>query len=163
KRGADIQSAFDKARSEWTAKFEEGKALVIDPTDRALWPQFLSTISAFFPDPEREYQLDPNNPESQDELEKLRVHIDLIKPVWRTDVAAEWFNELDPKLKMLMEPYDVSNAPSGEGWIIQMVCHHYNPYPVNRDQRALATTDPRRTDFGPIQFLTEKVLPKFNS
>src|SRR4029077_13731132 len=55
------------------------------------------------------------------------------------------------------------HAPSGEGWIVQMVCHHYNPYPLTRDQLALPSTDPRRTDFGPIQFITDKVLYKLNS
>src|SRR5262249_27301792 len=53
-------------------------------------------------------------------------------------------------------------APSGEGWIVQLVCHHYNPYP-NREQRALATKDPRRTDFGPYQFITDRVLTKLNN
>ena len=60
--------------------------LITDPSDRGMWPQFLKVISRYFPDPEREYHLDPDNPEDQDELEKLRVHIDAIKPVWRTDL-----------------------------------------------------------------------------
>ncbi|HZW30381.1 MAG TPA: type IV pilus assembly protein PilM [Isosphaeraceae bacterium] len=162
-RGSSIQSAFDSAKSAWQAKFAEGEALIPNPTERGLWPQFLSTISHYFPDPEREYQLDPNDPQAQHTLEKLRVHIDAIKPVWRQDVAAEWFDQLDPKLKALMHPYDVKNPPSGEGWIIQIICHHYNPYPTDREQLALQPNDPRRTDFGPVQYLTEKVLPKLNS
>src|SRR5262245_40117392 len=162
-RGASIQTAFDSAKSAWQAKFEEGKALIIDPTERGLWPSFLSTISRYFPDPEREYGLDPNNPADQDKLEKLRVHIDAIKPVWRADVATEWFDQLDPKLKMLMHPYDVSNPPSGEGWIVQIICHHYNPYPTDRNQLAMDASNPNRTDFGPVQFLTDKVLPRLNS
>jgi hypothetical protein len=91
------------------------------------------------------------------------VHIDAIKPVWRADVAAEWFDQLDPKLKMLMHPVDKDTPPSGEGWIIQIICHHYNPYPTDREQLALDVSNPNRTDFGPIQFLTEKVLPRLNS
>ncbi len=90
KRGTSIQSAFDTATKNWKSKFEEGQALITDPSDRALWPQFLATISAFFPDPEEEYDLDPDAPESQDTLDKLRVHIDAIKPVYRKDVG-EWF------------------------------------------------------------------------
>jgi type IV pilus assembly protein PilM len=162
KRGSDLKSAFDKAKGEWEGKFNEGKALITDPSDRAMWPQFLKMVSAYFPDPVRDYHLDPDAPENQDELEKLRVHIDAIKPVWRTDLNAEWFELLDPSFKRLMHPYDVANPPSGEGWVVQLVCHHYNPYP-KREQMALAIDDPKRTDFGPYQFITEKVLKKLNS
>ena len=59
-----------------------------------------------------------------------------------------------------MHPYDVANPPSGAGWVIQIVCHHYNPYPKTKEQIALSPKDPRRTDFGPYQFITEKVLTK---
>ena len=83
-----------------------------------------------------EYKLNPDDPADQETLEKLRVHIDLIKPVWRTDVAAEWFDQLDPIFKRLMHPYDVTNPPTGEGWIVQVACHHYNPYPSGKQQRS---------------------------
>jgi len=168
KRGSDLVSAFDKAKGEWEGKYAEGKALITDPADRAMWPQFLKVLSAYFPDPVRDYRLDPDAPEDQDELEKLRVHIDAIKPVWRTDLNAEWFELLDPSFKRLMHPYDAQNPPSGEGWVIQLICHHYNPYPntktkEGREQMGLSVKDPKRTDFGPYQFLTEKVLNKLNS
>jgi type IV pilus assembly protein PilM len=110
----------------------------------------------------REYGLDADAPENQNDLEKLRVHIDAIKPVWRTDLNADWFEQLDANFKRLMHPYDAANAPSGEGWVIQLVCHHYNPYP-KREQMALKVADLKRTDFGPYQFITEKVLNKLNS
>jgi type IV pilus assembly protein PilM len=161
-QGAALKSEFDKAKGEWDAEYAQGKALVSDPSDRAMWPQFLKVISQYFPDPEREYSLDPDAPEDQESLEKLRVHIDAIKPVWRNDLKAEWFDQLDPDFKRLMHPFDAETPPEGEGWVIQLVCHHYNPYP-KRDQMALAVDDPKRTDFGPYQFLTEKVLKKLNS
>lgn len=161
KRGADLKSAFDKAKGDWQGKLEEGKALIVDDTDRAKWPKFLKTLSAFFPDPVTEYKLDPDDPSVQDELDKLRVHIDAIKPVWRTDLKAGWFDLLDPKLKMLMHPYDSANPPSDAGWVIQVVCHHYNPYP-SRKQMDYKLDDPRRTEFGPYQYITEKILSKLN-
>jgi type IV pilus assembly protein PilM len=161
-RGAQLKTAFEKSKGEWEGEFNQGKSLITDPTDRAMWPQFLKLISSYFPDPEREYGLNPDAPESQDELEKLRVHIDAIKPVWRNDLNAEWFEQIDPDFKKLMHPLDAAAAPSGEGWVIQLVCHHYNPYP-KRDQMALPIDSPKRTDFGPYQFLTEKVLRKLNS
>jgi len=158
KRGADLKTAFDKAKKDWDDKFTEGKALIIEPNDRALWPLFLKTISSYFPDPIRDYSLDPDAPESQDEIEKLRVHIDAIKPIWRNDLKTEWFDQLDTTYKRLMLPYDVANPPTGEGWVIQLICHHYNPYPKTKEQILLSPKDPRRTDFGPYQFITDKVL-----
>ena len=83
KRGTAIKTALDAAKAQWTDKYSEGEALIINPTYRALWPSFLKTISAFWPDPVAEYKLNPDEPASQEVLEKLRVHIDLIKPVWR--------------------------------------------------------------------------------
>jgi type IV pilus assembly protein PilM len=161
KKGLDLKTEFEKAKGLWDGKYGEGKALITDPSERALWPLFLKTVSAYFPDPVRDNGLDPDDPESQDELEKLRVHIDAIKPVWRTDLKTEWFDELDATYKKLMLPYDVANPPSGEGWVIQLVCHHYNPYP-EKAQRDLPLRDPRRTDFGPYQFIIEKVLTALN-
>ncbi len=163
-RGTAIKTALDASKTAWKDKYDEGEALIIDPTYRALWPSFLKTLSGFWPDPVAEYKLNPDDPANQETLEKLRVHIDLIKPVWRTDVAAGWFDTLDPKFKRLMHPYDVdtANAPSGEGWIVQIACHHYNPYP-SLEQQKLPLKDPRRTQFGPYQFITEKVLHKLNS
>jgi type IV pilus assembly protein PilM len=160
-RGADLKSAFDKAKGDWQGKFEEGKALIVDPTDRALWPKFLKTLSAFFPDPVAEYRLNPDDPSVQDELEKLRVHIDAIKPVWRADLKTAWFDLLDPKFKMLMHPYDVANPPADAGWVIQLVCHHYNPYP-SRKQMELKLDSRERIEFGPYQYITERILSKLN-
>ena len=61
-----------------------------------------------------------------------------------------------------MHPYDVENPPSGEGWIIQIVGHHYNPYPSTEAEEAPDRQTRRRTEFGPYQFITEKVLRKLN-
>jgi type IV pilus assembly protein PilM len=162
-KGSSIKTALDTAKGEWKGKFDEGQALIIDPSGRGMWPAFLKTLSGHFPDPVAEYKLDPDDPADQNTLEKLRVHIDLIKPVWRTDVKTEWFDQLDPQFKRLMHPYDVANEPSGEGWIVQLVCHHYNPYPSPEQQRITNLRDPRRVEFGPYLFIFEKVLHKLNS
>ncbi len=158
-RGKSIEDAFGKAKSDWSAKHEEGKTLVSGTEDRAFWPQFLKIISGFFPDPVRDYKLDPQNPSVQEVIDKLEVHIDAIKPVWRADLG-EWYNGLDTDAKSLMHPVDSGTAPNGEGWIVQIIGHHYNPYP-SREQRNLGN-DPRRVEFGPIQFLSEKVLSRLN-
>jgi type IV pilus assembly protein PilM len=161
-RGRRIETDFNKAKDEWKSKFSEGMALTGGTGDRALWPQFLTVVSQFFPDPVQDYHFDDNDPLIQDTIDKLEVHIDAIKPVWRQDVK-EWFDALETEKKMLMHPLDANTPPSGEGWIIQIICHHYNPYPTSSQQLALPSTDPKRFDFGPIQFLTEKVLSRLNS
>ncbi|APW63466.1 type IV pilus assembly protein PilM [Paludisphaera borealis] len=161
KRGAEIKSGLTTAQGAFKAKYEEGKSLIIDPTNRGMWPQFLRMISSYFPDPTREYGLKANDPADEYAIEKLTVHIDVIKPVWRTDVATEWFDTLDPPFKRLMHPYDVANPPTGEGWIIQIVGHHYNPYP-SAEQQKLKPDDPKRMEFGPFEFLTRKVMSKLN-
>jgi type IV pilus assembly protein PilM len=161
KRGAELKSQFEAAKTTWNSKYEEGKALIVDPTERALWPSFLKKISNYWPEPEQEYQLNPDDPNVQDELEKLRVHIDAIKPVWRADLKTEWFDLLDSNFKKLMHPYDVANPPSGAGWVIQMVCHHYNPYP-SLAQMKIPIDSKERIEFGPYQFITEKVLKKLS-
>ena len=88
KTGAGYQSEFEKAKGEWSGKEAEGKAIVGDTADRGMWPEFLETLSYALPDPVRDYKLDPNKPEDQPRIDKLSVHIDAIKPVWREDVAA---------------------------------------------------------------------------
>lgn len=160
-RGNQYKTDYESAKSSWTAKNDEGNSLIIDQTNRALWPQFLKILGNYFPDPVRDYGLNENDPKDQAVIEKLQVHIDAIKPVYRTDLAAEWFDLLDPSFKRLMHPYDVANPPEGEGWVIQIVAHHYNPFP-DAKQRALGN-DPKRVDFGPYEFLTAKVLHRLNS
>jgi type IV pilus assembly protein PilM len=60
-----------------------------------------------------------------------------------------------------MHPYDVNNPPSGAGWVIQIVCHHYNPFPSTA-QMKIPSDSPKRVEFGPYQFITEKVLKKLS-
>ena len=158
--GSRYKSEFDAAKNEWRAKYDEGRSLVGDAAERARWPEFLKTINAHIFDPVQPYHLDPNKPADQWKLDRLRVHIDAIKPVWRNDLAADWFNSpaLIDSAKNLMHPYDRANPPSGEGWIVQIVGHHYNPYPDADDARK-RLDDPTRTMFGPYGFLVNKILP----
>lgn len=157
--GAKFKSDYDAAKGAWQTVFNEGNSLVAGSTERAKWPIFLKTINAHFPDPVREYKLDPQKPADQPLIDRLRVHIDAIKPVWRADVAGEWFNAEPPTgptpfFKDLMHPLDRAAPPSGEGWIVQIVGHHYNPYPT-------ADLDPRIKPLalGPYGYLVQKVLP----
>ena len=165
KQGADNQSQFDTAKGSWVAKDGEGKSLIGNATERGMWPDFLKTISAYFPDPVTEYKLDPSKPTDRPKLEKLLVHIDAIKPVYRKDVATDWFGDptkLKDTYKDLMHPYDRANAPSGEGWIVQVVGHHYNPY-ASAEQAKLPENSPLRYEFGPLPYLVKKIVPALNN
>ena len=164
KQGAENQSNFDTAKGSWEGKNNEGKSLIGNATDRGMWPEFLKVLSGYFPDPVLDYKLDPTKPADQPKIEKLRVHIDAIKPVWREDVAADWFSDstkLPDNYKDLMHPYDRANAPSGKGWIVQIVGHHYNPYP-SADQARIPETSPLRYEFGPLGYLVKKIIPALN-
>src|SRR4051794_4393555 len=163
-RGAQFKSEFEGAKGEWNTRYAEGKSLVIDTADRGKWPEFLQQLNKFMPDPVRDYKLDPNKASDQPKLDKLRVHIDAIKPAWRNDVAADWFTGPPPTglradFKNLMHPLDRDNPPTGEGWIVQIVGHHYNPNPTSEELKMPAG---QRTSFGPYQYLTAKILPGLN-
>ncbi|MDX2035770.1 MAG: type IV pilus assembly protein PilM [Isosphaeraceae bacterium] len=155
-RGAGFKSEFDAAKAAWQAKFDEGKSLVLPDGDRAKWPTFLMTLNKYLPDPVKRWGLDPRVPKNQPIIDKLRVHVDRIAPVYRADVATEWFDSIPSNFKNLMHPYDRDNPPSGPGWIIQVVGHHYNPLPKPID---LKLPPDRRTAFGPVDYLQQIVLP----
>jgi type IV pilus assembly protein PilM len=156
-QGAKYQSDFDAAKNEWQNKNNLGQSLVIPTGDRGKWARFLQQLNAHLPDPVRDYKLDPNKAEDQPKLDRLRVHIDAIKPVWRNDVAADWFNSaLRADFKKLMHQIDRGTPPSGEGWIVQIVGHHYNPNPTAEELKLPPT---QQTAFGPYQYLTRKILP----
>ena len=56
-----------------------------------------------------------------------------------------------------MHPIDRDTAPSGAGWVVQIVGHHYNPNPTAEDFKL--KPGERQTAFGPYQYLTTKILP----
>ena len=173
-RGAAFKTDFDNAKREWHAKDDEGKALVGNAADRGMWPEFLKTLSAAFPDPVRDFKLDSVKPQDQPKLHKLRIHIDAIKPAWRENVAEEWFNAAagtgpNDLAKTLLHPYDRANPPKAEGgWIVQIVGHHYNPYPGG-DQYKIpeklpnGTLNPARIDYGPYGYLVKRIMPSLNT
>jgi len=175
-QGEGFKSKYEAAKGEWKAKYEEGEKLVAGSTERAKWPDFLKILNEKLPDPVRDLKLDPNNPKDQSRLDRLRVHIDAIKPVYRADLDLDWFSNtvapggtgtstagLTDFAKDLMHQYDRANPPKGEGWIIQVIGHHYNPYPRDKKELLIPENDPKRTDFGPYEFIILKILPKLNT
>jgi type IV pilus assembly protein PilM len=172
-KGSAFKSDLEKAKGEFLAKESEGKALVGSAADRGQWADFLRTFSLALPDPVRDFKLDPQNPLNVPKLDKLRVHVDAIQPVWRENVAEAWFNAAPPDgptlvAKSLMHPYDRANAPKGEGgWVVQVVGHHYNPYPSG-DQYKIpeklpsGALNPERTEYGPYAYIVKRIIPSLN-
>jgi type IV pilus assembly protein PilM len=64
---------------------------------------------------------------------------------------------LEQQWKDTMHPYDRANPPSGAGWVIQIVGHHYNPSPRVRKEdlskRELAFAK------GPAAYIQQIILP----
>jgi type IV pilus assembly protein PilM len=108
------------------------------------------------PDPSRQ-KLNFDKPEDRPAIEILRVHIDAIKPVWRPDVSTWYSTELKPpELKDTMLVYDRETPPTGPGWIVQIIGHHYNPYPKN-------PKNPAPFEYGPTLYLTSYVVPQLGT
>lgn len=152
-RGSGYASAFTSAESAFKALFNEGKALVPDLTNQAEWPRFRRAINDRIPDPINELGLDPEDPASQLISDKLRVYVDRIRTVYRKNLKADWFDGLPDFSKNLMHPYDRDNPPTGEGWVVQVFGHHFNPDPSKQ------TPDP--VDKGSYYYTVNQVLPRF--
>ncbi|MFM7129589.1 MAG: pilus assembly protein PilM, partial [bacterium] len=158
-KGAGLKSDYDSAKGAFETKKKEGDNLVVSNTEKLMWPQLLQTINAYLPDPVTEKKLDVTNPGDQLRLAKLAVHIDQIKPAYRNDLATEWFDTLDgvnANAKSTMHPYDIKEGktPTGEGWVIQIVGHHYNPYPgrvKNED------------NMGPLGYIRNDILKRLQA
>jgi type IV pilus assembly protein PilM len=160
-QGGQYSSAYDSAKNEFNAKLKEGKSLVVEDDKRAMWAKMFKLINEHLPDPVAEYKLDPSNPNDVKVLDKLRVHIDRIKPVYRQDVAAGWYTDptiFTDRVKTSLHPLDRKEVPAGEGWIIQIVGHHYNPNPTLEDRKL---PESKRKAFGSYNYIIEKILPRF--
>ena len=158
--GNTMKTQYTKAKTDFDAQKASGTALVAEAGAGAGWPALLRVISQTLPDPAKDYALDPNDPKNYDFLAQHQVYVDRIVPAWRSDVAANWFDDpeaVNAEAKKFMHVYDRTNPPTGEGWIIQVVGHHFNPTYVPGKM----TAKERETSFGPTGFLQKIVLPRF--
>ena len=160
-RGNKFDSDFKAAVGAYNEVKGNGEKLTASTIDPSMWPQFLQMINLHLPNPEKDpdFKLSRSNPKDQPIIEQLLLHVDEIHPVWREDVDAGWYSTLAAWPKGLMHPYDASekSKPTGGGWIVQIAGHHYNPKPKTPEERRAKP----QVKYGPILFLTQKVLPKF--
>ncbi len=160
--GASYKSAFDAAKNAFSTKKTEGEGLVAMTPEGASWPALLTTLDAALPDPAAELKLDSGLPANQEILRDLRVYVDAIVPRFRTDLKTAWFETTDLQgfPKNYMHPLDRGTAPEGEGWVIQVVGHHYNPSPIGPNSKKL-TAKEKPIAKGPVRYLTDVVIRRF--
>jgi type IV pilus assembly protein PilM len=169
KQGDDYISRYESAKGEFSTHKRKGESLVADTPDTASWPALLKLVMDHLPNPAREFQaeaeaegkeFDPNLPAIVPILGMLRVHIDKIVPVYRTDLKAGWFDTLERDYIDTMHPYEQANAPTGAGWVIQIVGHHYNPSPRSAPGLFLKQRS-EKLAVGPAAFIQKYILPRF--
>ncbi len=156
KEGTQYKTDFESAKTAFNSTLAEGTALVPDTSMQTFWPTFLKTINSSLPDPiavARALKLDPEAPDTQPVIDKIRVHVDAIHPVYMLDVKTGWYDNLPVFSRDLMHPLDRKTPPSGEGWVVQLIGHHYNP---SRDPK-----NPNQLDFGPWYYLLNEIIPRF--
>ena len=167
--GAKNVADFDSAKGEFKRLKGQGESLVAETSQTASWPGLIKIVMDHLPNPARELQaeaeaegkeFDPNLPANVPVLGMLRVHIDKIVPVYRDDLKTGWFDTLEQDYKDTMHPFDRDNPPSGPGWVIQILGHHYNPSPRSEPGKFLAKRDPR-LPVGSAAFIQKYILPRF--
>ena len=163
-QGTKFQSDYDAAKSEFTKIKGGGETLVDDSADTDSWPALIQTALGALPNPARELaasdpNFDPAAPINAPIIGMLRVHVDKLVPVYREDLSAEWFDTIDNQWKETMHPLDRDKGPSGPGWVIQLVGHHYNP---SRNAKNLTARQKEKAE-GPLKYLRDVVLPRFSA
>lgn len=164
-------NAYDTAKGTFEAKKKEGLLLVEPAAETVDWVDLLMTVNRTLPNPSFELGIDPSAPENQEILSLLRIHIDAILPRYTTDVG-QWYAGLpsDPvDFRDFMHPLDRSEAPTGAGWVIHVIGHHYNPpmYGTGSEKlQAIKAKEQelggnRRIIYGPLEYLVQQVVPRF--
>ena len=157
KTGGDFKSSYETAKGAFKTKLDEGNNLVAAGGEAVNWPQLLQVISLTLPNPAKEMKVDPDKPANVPMLSKLQVHVDAIMPIYRKDLAAGWFDLLQPFSKGYLSPIDQKAGPAGEGWVIQIVGHHYNPSPIGVKN---VSEDEKKYYFGTFKYV-EQILRRF--
>ena len=158
--GASLKSAYDAAKSKFDTEINRGKALVDDSANTEDWPALLKLVNSTIPDPARELKRDADKPENFDFLSRLAVHIDSIVPRYRENVETGWFSDpvaVNRLAKDTMHVYDRTTPPTGPGWIIQVVGHHYNP---GKDKKKFTEKENAYNE-GPSRYIQKQILPRF--
>jgi type IV pilus assembly protein PilM len=161
-QGTKYEADYNAAKGSFESLKKKGETLVSTASSGTDWPALLQTVMATLPNPARELAaadpgFDPAAPANIPIVGMRRVHVDRVVPVYRKDLKTEWFDQIEPRWKNSMHPYDRDNPPSGEGWVVQVFAHHYNPSKLSK---GLGEAEKKHA-MGPMLYLETEVLPRF--
>ena len=184
-QGTKYQSDFDSAKAEFNKIKGGGETLVDDSAETESWPALLQTTLGALPNPpvelaQKDPGFDPADPVNAPIIGMLRVHIDKFVPVFREDLGAEWYDTINNQWKETMHPLDRDKGPSGPGWVVQLVGHHFNPsknFNPSPSKNPKSSTDSQKDSKesvgltarqkiyaeGPLKYLRDVVMPRFSA
>ena len=162
--GAEFKTDFDTAKGELDGQVRRGQdAGRRRRRPRPTGPPFLKTISEAPARPGPRLQARPERPRGpRPHARQLRVHIDAdqagLARRRRRRAGSTTPTPSSEQSKDLDAPATTATTrPTGEGWIIQIVGHHYNPYPSDEDRprrtRSRSRSAPRSS--------SSEILPRF--
>ena len=111
-QGAALKATTRTAKGDWRPSTRRPGA-DHRPDRSGKWPQFSRRSAPTCPTRPR-LRARPRRAGRPAKLEKLRVHIDAIKPVWRKDIKAEWFTS-SPRLQEADAPVERRRRPAAKG------------------------------------------------
>jgi len=118
------QSSYDSAKSTHDGLVEKGEHLVSYLDRRELWMELYRAINEALPRPVG-LQLD------EEDITKIpRINVLSLTAKRYADLKT-WFDELREQDKNFLTEEEKSNSPSGEGYVITLMCEHYYS-PENR-------------------------------
>lgn len=174
--GNKVINDYKTATGAWQTKLTEGESLFARVNERGGWPSLLKEINEALPnpalirfDPDDPGKLvppgvpgrpiDPYNPIEKQIEDQNRIHVDSIMPVWVTDLNTEWFAKLPYTPLNTMMAYDRDTPPEGDGWVVQIIGHHYNPPAPPKD----TPQGLYELYLGPVEFLKRRLITRLGA
>jgi type IV pilus assembly protein PilM len=183
-QGNRFKTDYETAKTEWEGRLAEGKSMIAIVNERGSWPALLKEVNESLPNPglirfapddpnvvvgpwalnPQDQQkpgrpLDPYNRRDKSIEDENRIHIDAIIPIWKDDLLS-WYDSLPEYARNLMLAYDRDTPPEegSQGWVIQIVGHHYNSYGPKDAPKSL---DPLYR--GPTDFLMRRFISRLGA
>ncbi len=138
-KGSGYASSYSAAKGEFETKLKEGKSLVVSDDQRATWPKFLKVINEHLPDPASRVSPRPDQSQrtSQNSTSSGSTSTRSSRSTGPTSPPAgsTTRKSFPESAKATLHPLDRKEPPAGEGWIIQLLGHHYNPTPTLEERQ----------------------------
>jgi type IV pilus assembly protein PilM len=116
KEASQLKADYSAARTKFIGVSKNGAALVGDLGQRTKWLELYKAVSECLPR--------DKVPQADIRLQN-RLLISSLIPRWYPDLSA-WFNELTTHAKDLVPEQERKSPPSGPGWVVTLIGHHYH-------------------------------------